>query len=103
MTPLASPSSAGISQGGSGITRGALIEDNVIYDNGFSGGAAINLDGVQQSRIQNNLLYGNHATGIALFRQDGAAGSSSSSSLSRRRCLFFAQPSAQAVHDRLGH
>src|SRR5262249_34422797 len=52
-----------------------LVENNVVYDNGRGGGAAINLDGVQTSRIQNNLLYNNHATGIALFQQDGKTGS----------------------------
>src|SRR5207237_3549585 len=53
---------ADVTQGGSGIISGALIEDNIIHDNGTGGGAGINLDGVQSSRIQNNLLYNNHAS-----------------------------------------
>ena len=61
---------------GDGIIRNAFVSHNIAYDNGLLGGAAINLDGVQSSRIENNLLYGNHATGIALFRGDGAQGSS---------------------------
>jgi len=65
---------ADASQGGDGIITGALIEDNVIYNNGSAGGGAINLDGVQYSTIQNNLLYNNHASGITMFQQDGAAG-----------------------------
>jgi len=65
---------ADVTQGGSGIITGALLEDNVIYNNGSSGGAGINLDGVQYSTIQNNLLYNNHASGIAMFQIDGAAG-----------------------------
>ena len=64
------------SQGGDGIISGALVENNTLYDNGRGGGAAINADGVQSSRFQNNLLYNNHASGIALFRQDGGGGSS---------------------------
>jgi hypothetical protein len=63
------------SQGGDGIISGALVEDNVVLDNGRTGGSAINCDGVQQSRIQNNLLVNNHSNGISLFRIDGAAGS----------------------------
>jgi len=63
------------SQGGDGLDTGALIQDNIIHDNGTGGGAAINCDGVQYARIQNNLLYNNHSTGIALFDEDGAAGS----------------------------
>jgi len=65
---------ADATQGGDGIITGALIEDNIIYNNGSAGGSAINLDGVQYSTIQNNLLYNNHASGIAMFRIDGAAG-----------------------------
>lgn len=65
---------ADASQGGDGIITGAIIEDNIIFNNGSAGGAGINLDGVQYSTIQNNLLYNNHASGIAMFQQDGASG-----------------------------
>jgi hypothetical protein len=67
---------ADASQGGDGIITGAVIEGNVAWNNGTAGGAAINLDGVQSSIIRNNLLFGNHASGIALFQIDGAAGPS---------------------------
>ncbi len=33
------------------------------------------MDGVQNSRIENNLLYDNHASGISLYRIDGGGGS----------------------------
>jgi hypothetical protein len=60
------------SQGGDGIISGALVENNIIYDNGTpGGGSGINCDGVQNSRFQNNLLYNNHASGISLYRIDG--------------------------------
>jgi parallel beta-helix repeat protein len=62
------------SAGGDGIITGALIENNVIYGNGSAGGAAINLDGVQDSIVRNNLLYDNHATGIVNYMGDGAEG-----------------------------
>ena len=65
---------ADLSAGGDGIITGALIEGNVIYGNGTAGGAAINLDGVQDSVVRNNLLYGNHATGIVNYAGDGAEG-----------------------------
>ncbi len=60
-----------ITFGGDGIISGALVENNTIYDNGRSGGSAINADGVQDSTFRNNLIYGNFATGIALYRIDG--------------------------------
>ncbi len=67
-----------VSQGGDGVISHALVERNVIFDNGDGdpafgapGGAAINADGVQDSVFRNNLLWDNHKTGIALFRQDG--------------------------------
>ena len=63
------------SQSGDGIISGALVENNVVFDNGSGGGSGINCDGVQDSKIQNNLLYNNHANGISLYRIDGAAGS----------------------------
>jgi hypothetical protein len=64
------------SQGGDGVISGALVEANVISENGTrGGGAAINADGVCDSVFCNNLLINNHARGIALFRGDGASGS----------------------------
>lgn len=65
-----------ISQGGDGIISGALVENNVIYDNGLGGGSGINCDGVQNSRFQNNLLYNNHASGISFYQIDGGGPSS---------------------------
>jgi hypothetical protein len=50
---------------GDGIISNALIDSNIIYENGVAGGAAINLASVINSVIQNNLLYKNHASGIA--------------------------------------
>lgn len=64
---------ADASEGGDGIMSEALIENNVCFDNGSKGGAALNMDGLQDSVIRGNLLYGNHAGGITLFSQDGLA------------------------------
>jgi hypothetical protein len=63
---------ADASMGGDGIISGALVEGNVIYDNGTGGGAAINMDGITDSIIRNNLLYNNRASGIAVYQIDGA-------------------------------
>lgn len=65
-----------ISLGGDGIISNALVENNILHDNGVNGGSAINCDGVQNSRIQNNLAYNNHASGISLYMIDGGGGSS---------------------------
>jgi parallel beta-helix repeat protein len=65
-----------VSLGGDGIISGALVEGNVIYDNGRGGGSGINGDGVQNSIIRNNLIYNTHASGISLYRIDGGGGSS---------------------------
>ena len=59
-----------------GIVSFALVEDNVIYENGANGGSAINADGVDDSVFRNNLIYDNHAFGISLFSTDGSHGSS---------------------------
>lgn len=52
---------------GDGITSGAVIEQNIVYENGRRGGAAINLASVRNSIIRNNLLYKNYAGGIACW------------------------------------
>jgi parallel beta-helix repeat protein len=64
-----------ISMGDDGIISYALVEGNIIYDNGADGGSAINCDGVQHSVIQNNLIYKNRAGGISLYKIDAAQGS----------------------------
>ena len=50
---------------GDGIISNALIDSNIIYENGVGGAAGINLASVTFSVIRNNLLYNNHAGGIA--------------------------------------
>ncbi len=63
--------------GGDGLIQHALVEGNVVWENGKrSGGSGINCDGVSDSIIRNNLLYDNHASGISIFAIDGAEGSS---------------------------
>jgi hypothetical protein len=42
-----------------------IIEDNVINGNGKAGAGSLNLAGLQDSLIQNNLIYGNYNHGIA--------------------------------------
>ncbi|MCC6492843.1 MAG: right-handed parallel beta-helix repeat-containing protein [Pirellulales bacterium] len=64
------------SLGGDGIISGAVVSGNRIYGNGAGGGSGINMDGVQGSRIENNLIYDNHASGISLYRIDGGGPSS---------------------------
>lgn len=59
-----------------GIISFAVVESNVIYENGGAGASGINADGVDDSVFRNNLLYDNHASGISLFGTDGAHGSS---------------------------
>ncbi len=66
---------ADLSMGGDGLSSDCRIHDNVIWENGRGGGAALNLDGAVNVRVYNNTLYDNHATGIALFRIDAAASS----------------------------
>jgi hypothetical protein len=56
---------------GDGIISRAVVENNVLYDNGVGGGSGINCDGVQDSTIRNNLIYNTHASGISLYQWDG--------------------------------
>ena len=63
-----------IELGGDGIITGALVSGNVIYDNGDGGGSGINMDGVQNSRIENNLLYDNQPAASRCTASTAAAG-----------------------------
>ena len=64
-----------VSMGGDGLITDATVESNIIYENGTAGGSGINCDGVADSRIFNNLLFMNHASGISLYQIDASAGS----------------------------
>ncbi|MDR3574158.1 MAG: right-handed parallel beta-helix repeat-containing protein [Anaerolineaceae bacterium] len=64
-----------ISMGGDGIISYGLVEGNIIYNNGVSGGSGINMDGVTDTIVRNNLLYNNHASGISAYQIDGGSGS----------------------------
>ncbi|MCD6406118.1 MAG: right-handed parallel beta-helix repeat-containing protein, partial [Planctomycetes bacterium] len=63
-----------ISMGGDGVIRHCTIEKNICYDN--PSGSGINMDGVSDSIVRNNLLYDNHGSGISLYAIDAAEGSS---------------------------
>ena len=65
-----------LTAGSPGIIYNALIENNIIYNVGFSsGGQAISCSGVQNSTIRNNLVYGVHAKGISLYNVESGSGS----------------------------
>jgi hypothetical protein len=62
-----------LSQGGDGIISYGLVEANTIYENGLGGCSGINMDGVMNTIVRNNLLYDNHASGISIYRIDGGS------------------------------
>jgi hypothetical protein len=64
-----------INMGDDGIIAYAVVENNIVYENGLGGGSGINMDGVTDSVVRNNLLYNNHASGISLFQEDGGSSS----------------------------
>ena len=64
-----------LSMGGDGMITDAIVEGNIVYENGEAGGSGINCSGVADSKIFNNLLYQNHASGISLYKGGSAYGS----------------------------
>jgi hypothetical protein len=60
-------------QGGPGTGGGFVINGNTFYDDAQAGGASINFDGVQNSLIENNLIYAGQRNGIALYQINGNA------------------------------
>ncbi|MHC4713811.1 MAG: right-handed parallel beta-helix repeat-containing protein [Planctomycetota bacterium] len=63
-----------LSEGGDGLIVGATIARNKIQRCGASGGAAINMDGVEKSLIERNVIDHNLAGGITSFKGDGLRG-----------------------------
>ncbi|MCP3973069.1 MAG: hypothetical protein GY720_01095 [bacterium] len=61
-----------LSQGGDGKISHGLVDGNAIDANGRQGCAGINMDGVTDTVVSNNLITANHGSGITLFKQDGA-------------------------------
>ena len=66
---------ADASMGGPGTAQNLVIANNIIYNNGATGGGALNFDGLQNSVVENNLLYNNHSSGIVLYDGDASEGS----------------------------
>ena len=64
-----------LEMGGDGLITDAIVEGNIVYENGNAGGSGINCSGVADSEIFNNLLYQNHASGISLYKGGSAQGS----------------------------
>lgn len=60
---------ADLSQGGTGITTGAIITGNTIWNNGHNG---FNFDGIQNSTITGNLVYGNAGQSAAFYESDAS-------------------------------
>jgi hypothetical protein len=60
-------------QGGPGTGGGMIVEGNTIVGCGNSAGASINFDGVQNSIIENNLIYAGQRNGIAFYQINGNA------------------------------
>lgn len=60
-----------LSVGGDGVISGVVVEANVIHGNQQNG---LNLDGVQDSVIRNNLVFGNGRNALRGYAIDAAAG-----------------------------
>jgi len=69
------PPPVGSPWGWDGTISDGVVEGNEIYQNG-SGGAGINMDGVERTVVRNNLRWDTpNNSGIAVFQQDGAVAS----------------------------
>lgn len=60
-----------LSIGGDGLISGLIVENNILFNNSNNG---LNMDGVQDSTIQNNLIYGNGRNALRGYRGDAADG-----------------------------
>jgi parallel beta-helix repeat protein len=60
-----------VGPGGDGLHTGITIENNIIHGNAANG---LDLDGMQDSLIRNNLIYNNGRNAVRAFAIDAAAG-----------------------------
>ena len=75
--------------GGDGIISRALVEGNVIWENGKRGGSGINLTHVQDSVFRNNLLYNNYAGGFTLYYDTGGEAHASKRNQVYNNTVYF--------------
>ena len=79
------------SMGGDGLSGDCTVDSNFCYENGSSGGAAINLASVRNSIISNNVIYNNLAGGIAAW-DDGQGDSWGSKNLQILNNTIYFRP-----------
>ena len=60
-----------LSVGGDGMHQRIVIDGNIIYDNVANG---MDIDGMEDSLVQNNLVYGNGRHSLRVFQIDASAG-----------------------------
>lgn len=60
-----------LSVGGDGLHKGITIDGNIVFGNTDNG---LDIDGMQDSVIKNNLVYGNGRNALRVFQIDAAAG-----------------------------
>jgi len=58
-------------QPGDGVLNYGIVERNIIYENGQSGGAGINMTHVHDVLVRNNLIYNNYAGGFTVYQDTG--------------------------------
>ncbi|HLA41420.1 MAG TPA: right-handed parallel beta-helix repeat-containing protein, partial [Candidatus Glassbacteria bacterium] len=57
--------------GGDGVLNEGVVERNIIWGNGKSGGAGINMTHVHDVVVRNNILFNNLAGGITVYQDTG--------------------------------
>ena len=57
--------------GEDGVLNWGIVERNIIWGNGQSGGAGINMTHVHDILVRNNLIYKNYAAGMTIYQDTG--------------------------------
>ena len=75
--------------GEDGVLNWGIVERNIIWGNGQSGGAGINMTHVQDVIVRNNLLYDNYAGGITFYQDSGTFEQGSKRALITGNTVFY--------------
>ena len=60
-----------VQPGSDGVLNWGVVERNIIWGNGQSGGAGINMTHVHDILVRNNLIYKNYAAGMTIYQDTG--------------------------------
>ncbi len=84
-------------EGDDGVIQYGIVERNIIHDNGYKGGAGINMTHVRDVIVRNNLVHNNYAGGLTYYADTDDQRYTSRRALIMHNTVYFKFSSGRAV------